>query len=91
MRRAPSSPVPPSHSIDKETNRTLETVTNENGVYVFNALAAAPLHADVELAGFKKAVLDDVQIIAEQANTFDVELEVGGSERRRSTSAPRRR
>ncbi len=62
---------------DKETNRTLETVTNEAGVYVFNALAARTYTLSVELAGFKKNVLDDVKIIAEQSNALNVELELG--------------
>ena len=43
--------------VDKETNRTLTAITNENGVYVFNALAPRPYTIDVELTGFKKAVL----------------------------------
>ncbi len=62
---------------DKETNRTLETVTNETGVYVFNALAARTYVLTVELSGFKKKVLDDVKIIAEQANALNVQLELG--------------
>ena len=62
---------------DKETNRTLETVTNETGVYVFNALAARTYVLTVELSGFKKKVLDDVKIIAEQANALNVQLEIG--------------
>jgi hypothetical protein len=64
---------------DKETGRTLTTVSNDNGVYVFNALAPRPYTLDVELTGFKKAVLQDVQIRAEQANTVDVKLEIGGT------------
>ena len=35
--------------VDKETNRTLTAVTNENGVYVFNALAPRPYTLEVEL------------------------------------------
>jgi hypothetical protein len=62
---------------DNETNRTLETVTNETGVYVFNALGARTYTLAVELTGFKKKVLDDVKIIAEQANTLNVALELG--------------
>ncbi len=62
---------------DKETNRTLETVTNETGAYVFNALAARAYTLSVELAGFKKNVLDNVQIIAEQSNALNVQLELG--------------
>ncbi len=65
--------------VDKDTNRTVTVVTNENGVYTFNALAPRPYRIEVELAGFKKAVLDDVRIRAEQANTRDVTLEIGGA------------
>ncbi len=62
---------------DKETNRTLETVTNETGGYVFNALAARTYTLTAELSGFKKKVLDDVKITAEQANALNVQLEIG--------------
>jgi hypothetical protein len=65
--------------VDKETNRTATTVTNENGAYVFNGLAPRPYTLEVELTGFKKAVLEDVRIRPEQANTLDVQLEVGGA------------
>jgi hypothetical protein len=65
--------------VDKETNRTLTAVTDANGVYVFNALAPRPYTIEVELTGFKKAVLQDVQIRGEQANTLDVTLEIGGA------------
>lgn len=64
---------------DKETNRTLTAVTNDSGVYIFNALAPSPYTLEVELAGFKKAVLEDVRIRGEQANTVDVKLQVGGA------------
>jgi hypothetical protein len=64
---------------DTETNRTLETITNESGVYVFTALAARTYSLSVELQGFKKQVLDDVRIIAEQGNALDVQLEIGGT------------
>src|SRR5262245_44570621 len=52
--------------VDKETNRTLTVVTNEKGVYVFNALAPRPYTVEVELVGFKKAVLQEVRILPEQ-------------------------
>ena len=45
--------------VDKDTNRTLTAVTNENGVYIFNALAPRPYTIEVELPGFRKAVLQD--------------------------------
>jgi hypothetical protein len=62
---------------DTDTSRTLEAVTNESGVYVFNALAARTYTLAVELPGFKKQVLNDVRIIAEQANALNVQLEIG--------------
>src|SRR5687768_9722690 len=62
--------------VDKATNRTATTVTNENGAYVFNGLAPRPYTLEVELTGFKKAVLEDVRIRPEQANTLDVQLEI---------------
>jgi hypothetical protein len=65
--------------VDKETNRTLTAVTNESGVYVFNALAPRPYRIEAELAGFKKAVIDDVRILPEQANTVDLTLEIGAT------------
>ena len=65
--------------VDKETNRTLTTTTNESGTYSFNALAPSPYSIEVELSGFKKAVFGDVRIRAEQANTLDVTLEIGGA------------
>ena len=40
--------------VDKETNRTLTTVTNENGAYVFNALAPRPYTLEVELRASRK-------------------------------------
>jgi len=39
------------------------------GVYNFNALAAAPFRLEVEAKGFKKKVLDNVQLIPEQPNS----------------------
>jgi hypothetical protein len=65
--------------VDKDTNRTLTVVTNENGVYVFNALAPRPYTIEAELAGFKKAVIEDVRILAEQGNTVDLRLEIGAA------------
>jgi Carboxypeptidase regulatory-like domain/TonB dependent receptor-like, beta-barrel len=52
-------------------------VSNDVGVYNFNALAAAPFKLEVEAKGFKKKVLDNLQLIPEQANAVDVVLELG--------------
>ena len=78
-RRAASSLARRSRSSTRRRTGRSPTVTNESGAYVFNALAPRPYTLEVELSGFKKAVLDDVRIRAEQANTLDVTLEVGGA------------
>ena len=52
-------------------------VSNDVGVYNFNALAAAPFKLEAEAKGFKKKVLDNLQLIPEQANAVDVVLELG--------------
>jgi protocatechuate 3,4-dioxygenase beta subunit len=41
--------------VDKDTSRTLTAVTNENGVYIFNALAPRPYTIEVELAGLQES------------------------------------
>lgn len=62
---------------DKETNRTQEVTTNEAGYYVINGLAPRPYKMEVVKDGFKKKALDDLKIIAEQANALNVELDIG--------------
>ena len=76
----PTGAVVPDAAVtltDTETNRTLAAVTNGSGVYVFTALAARTYSLAVEKAGFKKKVLDDVRIIAEQSNSINIELDLG--------------
>jgi hypothetical protein len=60
-----------------DTNQTLVSTSDDNGIYQFNALPPAPYRLTVEKAGFTKKVLDHVQIIPEQPNSLDVQLEVG--------------
>src|SRR5712671_5312318 len=60
-----------------DTNATLVSTSDDNGVYQFNALPPAPYRLTVEKAGFKKKVLERVQIIPEQPNSLDLPLEVG--------------
>jgi len=52
-------------------------VTDEAGVYNFNALPIAKYSLTVEKSGFKKKVIDGVGLIPEQANALNVQLEVG--------------
>jgi hypothetical protein len=60
-----------------ETGQVLTTTTNENGIYNFSGLAPSPYTLTVEKAGFKKKVLEDVGVLAEQANAVNIQLIVG--------------
>jgi hypothetical protein len=60
-----------------ETGQNLTTTTNDSGIYNFSGLAPSTYTLSVEKAGFKKKVLEDVGVIAEQANAVNVQLEVG--------------
>ncbi len=60
-----------------ETNAALVSTSDDNGIYQFNALPAAPYRLTVEHPGFKKKVLEHVEIIPEQPNALDLRLEVG--------------
>jgi Carboxypeptidase regulatory-like domain len=63
--------------VNKNTNETLVSTSDENGIYQFNALPPAPYRLTVEAKGFKQKVFDDVTIIPEQPNGLDVPLEIG--------------
>ncbi|MFZ1139343.1 MAG: TonB-dependent receptor [Candidatus Sulfotelmatobacter sp.] len=54
-------------------------VSNDAGVYNFNALPAAPFTLEVEKDGFQKKVIDNLQLIPEQANAVNVQLAVGAA------------
>ena len=60
-----------------ETNQTLTATTNDSGVYNFNALPPSKYSLTVEKGGFKKKVLDNVGLIADQANALNVQLDLG--------------
>jgi hypothetical protein len=60
-----------------ETGQSLTATTNENGIYNFNGLPPSQYSLTVEQQGFKKKVLDDVGVVAEQANAVNIRLEVG--------------
>jgi hypothetical protein len=60
-----------------ETNQKQIATTDENGIYNFNALPPSKYSLTVEKAGFKKKVLVDVGVIAEQANAVNIQLEIG--------------
>ena len=62
---------------NKDTAATLVSTSDDNGIYQFNALPPAPYSLTAEHPGFKKKVLEQVQIIPEQANSLDLPLDVG--------------
>jgi hypothetical protein len=64
---------------DKETGRVQQTKTNGNGVYSFSQLAPNAYFISVQKDGFKKKDLDNVSIIAEQANSVNVVMDVGSA------------
>jgi carboxypeptidase family protein len=63
--------------INTDTNQTMVSTSDPNGIYQFNALPPAPYRLTAEAQGFKKKVLDHVQIIPEQPNALDLQLELG--------------
>src|SRR3984893_6728287 len=60
-----------------DTRSTLVSTSDDSGIYQFNGLPSAPYRLTVEQPGFKKKVLERVQIIPEQPNSLDLPLEVG--------------
>src|SRR5215469_3303975 len=63
--------------VDKETKRTLTAETNDSGVYSISALPPSRYTLTVEKGGFKRKELEDLGILAEQANSLNIVLEVG--------------
>jgi hypothetical protein len=63
--------------VDTSDGRATETTSDSLGIYQFNALPAAPYQLTVEASGFKRKVLERLQIIPEQPNALDVKLEIG--------------
>src|SRR5580700_10024001 len=63
--------------VDQDTNRTMVSTSDGNGIYIFNALPPDPYRLTVEAKGFKQKLLEHVVIIPEQLNALDLQLEVG--------------
>jgi hypothetical protein len=59
------------------TNQKMVSTSDSNGIYQFNALAAAPYRLTAEAQGFQTKVLEHVEIIPEQPNTVDLQMDVG--------------
>lgn len=62
-----------------QTNETQQRTSNGVGIYNFNALPPARYRLTVEAPGFQKKVLENVQIIPEQANSINVKLAVAAT------------
>ena len=62
---------------NKSTNETVVRTSNDAGIFNFNALPADHFTLVVTRDGFKKKVLDDLQLIPEQPNALNVVLEIG--------------
>jgi hypothetical protein len=60
-----------------DTNYTMTSVSDANGIYQFNALPPAHYRLTVTKTGFQTKVLDQVQITPEQPNSLDIQLQVG--------------
>jgi hypothetical protein len=78
----PSGAVVPGATLTLTNTLTGEKqvrTTNDQGVYNFNALPAAPCRLEVEKKDFGKKVLDNLQLIPEQANSVNIQLEVGAT------------
>jgi hypothetical protein len=63
---------------NKETNSQQETTTSTEGFYRFSALPPGLYSVAVEGQSFKKTVVDDVRVQAEEVKGQDVVLETGG-------------
>ena len=64
---------------DKDTNATVTTTSNGEGVYNFSALAPNHFKLSVVMKGFQTRVLDNLTLIPEQANAVNVQLQVGAA------------
>jgi Carboxypeptidase regulatory-like domain/TonB dependent receptor len=51
--------------------------SDAGGVYNFNALPAALFRLEIQRDGFEKKIIDNLQLIPEQANALNVQLTVG--------------
>jgi len=72
---------------DQETSRTLTTQSNSTGTFVFGSLAPSTYRVEATRDGFKKKVIDNVKIVAEQSNALNVALDVGGASETVSVNA----
>jgi hypothetical protein len=63
---------------NKETNREQETTTSSEGFYRFSSLPPGVYSIAVEVQNFRRAVVNDLRVQAEETKGQDVVLETGG-------------
>ncbi|MCC6586828.1 MAG: TonB-dependent receptor [Bryobacterales bacterium] len=61
----------------EETNQTRDQMTNPSGIYEFRALPRGSYKLVVEMAGFKREEIKDVQLTVAQTLQLDLKLTVG--------------
>jgi len=61
----------------KETNRTQEIKSGDGGFYRFDHLAPGGYSMTAEMNGFKKKLLENVQVDAEQTQGANIQLDAG--------------
>jgi len=79
----PSGAVIPGATVtlvDKETNETRTSVSDDSGIYTFNALAANHYRISVEREGFKKKEVSEVVPIPDQPNALNLQMEIGDAQ-----------
>lgn len=76
----PSGAVVPGATLtlkDAANNQTIVHTSDSSGVFNFNALPADNFTLTVKHDGFSTRILDNLKLIPEQANSVNVELQVG--------------
>ncbi len=63
--------------INKETNKTQQSASSDEGFYRFDRLSPGKYMLVVEHTGFKRKVLADVDVKAEEAQGINIQLEPG--------------
>src|SRR5258708_12088963 len=60
--------------VNTDTNNTIVSTSDANGIYNFNALPPAPYRLTAEHEGFTKRQLQHVQIIPDQPHPLNLQL-----------------
>src|SRR5215470_4000964 len=71
----------------KETNRTQEIKSGDEGFYRFDRLAPGGYSMTAEMRGFKKKLLENVQVEAEESQGVNIQLDAGAMEETITISA----